>query len=151
MNKKYYQALIAVPNALLSEIAALRNDDTKTGDKVRAVLMALHPDKYCVMPFSSINHSVYTITVDDDLDAGDMKWIKEKWPTIFVIAAFNQETGLQVGQSRDAAGNITGTPRFAMTASQYSQLKASWPAGGLNADLTLRPMNRMQGQRDWSY
>lgn len=146
----YAHVMLGVPTAVLQEVKDLKDDATKAGDAVREVLELLDPEKRAVVLYGGTTYHVYLITVDDDLDEGAIKRLKQHWPTIKILLAFDTRTGLQVGQSRDEQGNVTGTPRYTLTTAQRTALLSAFdPTYVVGGKLT--PPNRMQGQTDWEY
>lgn len=150
-NRLYVHVLLGVPAAVQTEVRDYLDDDTKRGDAIRSVLDSLDPTRICTVTIAGTSYGVFLVTVDDDTDAGNIRRILDRWPTVRVVQAWRQETGLPLGQSYDADGNVIGTPRFTLTAAQYTALKAAWPAEFINADGKLVPPSRMQGQTDWQY
>lgn len=145
---KYAHVLLGIPNALHAGFLLFRDDETLKGDMVRMVLGTLHNEKICQFPLSGLVHHVYSITVDDDLDAGNLSRILNKWPTVRRLAAFGHD-GLQVGQSYDADGNVVGTPKVKLTAAQMTALRNAWPVEFV-IDGRLTPPNAVQGQTRWA-
>lgn len=150
MSRQYAHVLLGVPGAVRTGIISYLDDDTKRGEALREMMQALNPDRICQVSLGGTTYHIYSITVDDDTDAGNIRLLLDRWPTIVRVAAFRQ-SGEQLGQTRDASGNLTGTPRYSLTPTRYAALKAAWPAAHINADGKLTPPNRVQGQTDWSY
>jgi hypothetical protein len=146
----YTHVILGVPGAVRAEIANYLDDDTKRGEALRNMMRALHRERVCIAPYRGTSYHVYLITVDDDMDAGNIRLLLNRWPTIVRLAAFRQ-TGEQLGQTRNDDGTVTGTPRYQLDPAEYAALKAVWPAAHINADGKLTPPNRMQGQTDWSF
>lgn len=152
-DRRYAHVILGVPTAVRSEIAAYLNDDTRRGERLRELLHSLHPDRICQVTLGGTVYHIYTITVDDDTDAGNIRLLLDRWSTIRIVAAFKQD-GVQLGQTRvrDENGGevIIGTPKYSITQTQYNLLKASWPVEFVVNNSMLIPTNIMQGQIIWA-
>jgi hypothetical protein len=113
------------------------------------MMKSLHCERVCIAPYRGTNYHVYLITVDDDQDAGNIRLLLNRWPSIKRLAAFRQ-TGEQLGQTRNADGTITGTPRFQLSPAEYAELKAAWPAEFVVNGSMIIPPNIVQGQIIWT-
>lgn len=150
MSREYAHVILGVPVAVQTEIRDYLNDNSTGGELVREALRDLHPDKICNVVYSGTTYGIYLITVDDDTDAGLLRRIRDRWPTIYVIAAWKQN-GVPLGQTWDENGVITGTPRYTLTPARYAALKAAWPVEFVTVGGLLIPINIMQGQIRWTY